>query len=299
MLLNIRRAAIMAAVFALVAAAQVKHEEDFIIMRGPGSPGPATMGFVSASMGVFEEKLIAGAPYSAEAVSEFVQTLGDGTRITRRSSTQCYRDGQGRTRRELGLAPLGGMSQTGEPPRHITIHDPVAKLVYMLNPADKTARKMPMPGEGGKAMAWVEHSESGSAGIKKEVFEKHIELRTASGQAGAIMYSEAPGQTEQLGKQTIEGVVCEGTRATRSIPAGQIGNDRPIQIVTERWYSPDLQTVVMSRITDPLNGDVTYKLTAINRAEPPADLFQIPADYTVMQANETKLIRRPAAKSKD
>ena len=80
----------------------------------------------------------------------------------------------------------------------------------------------------------------------------------------------------------MEGVQAEGTRTTMTIPAGQMGNDAPIQVVSERWYSADLQTVVMSRHSDPRVGETVYRLTNVSRAEPAPSLFQAPADYKVV-----------------
>jgi hypothetical protein len=88
---------------------------------------------------------------------------------------------------------------------------------------------------------------------------------------------------ESLGTQTINGISAEGTRITRTLAAGQIGNDRPIQIVFERWYSPDLQVLVKSTRTDPRFGTTTYTLTKVQRTEPAATLFTVPSDYTVQQ----------------
>jgi hypothetical protein len=88
---------------------------------------------------------------------------------------------------------------------------------------------------------------------------------------------------EELGKQNIEGVEAEGTRTTVTIPAGEIGNERAIEIVSERWYSPELQLVVMTRHSDPRSGETTYKLTNINRSEPAKSLFEVPADYTIKE----------------
>ncbi|HYE74880.1 MAG TPA: hypothetical protein VEF04_16185, partial [Blastocatellia bacterium] len=88
-------------------------------------------------------------------------------------------------------------------------------------------------------------------------------------------------KTEDLGKQTIEGVVCEGKRTIMTIPAGEIGNDRPIQTISEHWYSPELQVTVMSKTTDPRFGENSYRLQNIIRSEPSPSLFQIPSDYTV------------------
>jgi len=93
-------------------------------------------------------------------------------------------------------------------------------------------------------------------------------------------------QVEDLGTQTIAGVTAQGTRFTRTIPAGQIGNEKLISIVHERWYSNDLQTVVMSKRSDPWSGETTYTLTNINRTEPDASLFTVPSDYAVTQGHQ-------------
>ena len=88
---------------------------------------------------------------------------------------------------------------------------------------------------------------------------------------------------EDLGTQNIAGVSAQGTRITRTIPAGQMGNSKPISIVSERWYSSDLQMVVMSSHSDPRTGTSTYTLTNIQRTEPAASLFTVPSDYSVKQ----------------
>jgi hypothetical protein len=89
--------------------------------------------------------------------------------------------------------------------------------------------------------------------------------------------------SESLGSKVIEGVQADGTRRTVTIPAGRIGNDKPIQIVTERWYSNQLQAVVLSKRTDPRVGETIYRLTNISQAEPAATLFQVPAGYTIKE----------------
>src|SRR5262249_51399494 len=90
-------------------------------------------------------------------------------------------------------------------------------------------------------------------------------------------------QTEDLGNQTIGGIIAQGTRYTRTIPAGQIGNEKPITVVSETWFSPDLQMVVMKKHSDPRFGQTTYTLSNIQQKEPDASLFTVPADYTVRQ----------------
>jgi len=84
-----------------------------------------------------------------------------------------------------------------------------------------------------------------------------------------------------LGKQTLQGLEVDGTRTTVTIPAGAMGNAQPIQIVTEKWYSPALQVVVSMKRDDPRTGQTTYQLTGISQNEPVASLFQVPSDYKV------------------
>ena len=79
----------------------------------------------------------------------------------------------------------------------------------------------------------------------------------------------------------MNGFQAEGLRVTRTIPTGAIGNDKPIAVVTERWYSPDLQISVLTMHTDPMMGNVTTKLVNVNRGDPDASLFQVPSDYKI------------------
>jgi len=88
---------------------------------------------------------------------------------------------------------------------------------------------------------------------------------------------------EDLGAQTIEGVAATGTRMTITIPAGKIGNEGPIAIVDERWFSKDLQMVVMTKHSDPRSGETVYRLTNINRTEPDHSLFEVPGDYQIRE----------------
>jgi hypothetical protein len=91
-------------------------------------------------------------------------------------------------------------------------------------------------------------------------------------------------QEVALGNMFIEGVQAQGTRTTTTIPAGDIGNERPINIVDERWYSPDLQMTVMTKHSDPRSGETNFQLKNINRSSPPPNLFEVPSDYTVNTA---------------
>ena len=237
---------------------------------------------------------IAGAPYSADAVTERIQTLADGNRIVQSTSGSVARDSQGRVRRDEGLPGLA--SASGDAPHLILIVDPVAGVHWTLDPRNKIAMKMPfthtkgpdvgllVPPPPGAEKTWFVSSGSVAA-PNVQVFAK------TQGSS-----SDSSVAKTDLGIQTIEGVPAQGTRTTRTLPAGAVGNEQPILITTETWYSPDLKVLVLSKTSDPRMGDTTYKLSNIQRAEPPASLFQIPDDYTIKDQPATNLVFRDSKK---
>ena len=81
----------------------------------------------------------------------------------------------------------------------------------------------------------------------------------------------------------IEGVLCEGRRTTSTIIAGAAGNDLPITIVNEQWYSLELQVFVLTKQSDPRSGETIYRLANINRSEPDRALFEVQADYSIIE----------------
>ncbi|MFL6208077.1 MAG: energy transducer TonB [Pyrinomonadaceae bacterium] len=341
--------------------------------------------FISSEMN-FEGKVVKGAPYSAEAVNESVQTLADGNRIVRKSTTLLYRDSEGRMRREQDMNNVGPFATGSDAPRLIFINDPVAGVNYTLDTRTHIARKgmmyayaftttrpekigPPPPGEPpmgpppmgmgegppkppppgalrheatkrvepeyppiaraagaqGNVTVQVVIDEQGNVASARAI-SGHPLLQQAAVDAarqwvfkptvvdskpakvnGTIGFSfvmdrkegeplrpepplppKFPEAEESLGRQTIEGVAADGTRVTVTIPAGTMGNERPINIVTERWYSPELQTVVMTKHSDPRFGETTYRLTNINRSEPAHSLFEVPADFEIKQPGPEK-----------
>ena len=257
-------------------------------------PSDDSFFYVTSEMS-FDGKVVKGAPYSAQAVTEMVQTLSDGNRIVNKSTTSIYRDSEGRTRREQTLRAIGPFGAAGEPPQTIFINDPVAQMSYVLDARTHVARKMPSfrfqvrvepPAEGRKLSAAPEGPTAPALPDRGENNGNVYVMTTPPAPGGEGYRVEYHGggkraKAEPLGKQMIEGVEAEGTRTTVTIPAGEIGNDRAIEIVNERWYSPALQTVVMSRQSDPRFGETVYRLTDIDRSEPDKSLFEVPSDYTV------------------
>ncbi|HYA61963.1 MAG TPA: hypothetical protein VED66_02100 [Candidatus Sulfotelmatobacter sp.] len=215
-------------------------------------------------------KVVSGAPYSAVAVTETKQTLADGNTIDRKVQSNIFRDGQGRTRRETTFAGAGPLAASGQPRTAIMIHDPVASTAFVLHPDAKTAEQLPTRPGGPKRGANLQNR-----------FEARIQQEIANGTL----------KKEDLGVQTINGISAQGTRYTRTIPAGQVGNANPIMITNEQWYSPDLQVVVKSTRTDPRFGVTTYTLSNIQRTEPAATLFTVPSDYTVTQGKPRAMLR--------
>lgn len=114
-----------------------------------------------------------------------------------------------------------------------------------------------------------------------------VAVATMAPQQGGA-YTEAvkqkyPRKEESLGKQTMEGVEVEGVRYTTTIPAGEIGNEMPINMVTEKWTSDELKQVVFLKTSDPRFGETIYRLTSIVRENPDRSLFDVPADYTIRE----------------
>jgi hypothetical protein len=225
---------------------------------------------------------ITGAPYSAEQVTEHVQTLADGTHITQPPQTiKLYRDSVGRTRTER-TAPLppGPLGVGVQAPVFIDIADPAAGVRYTLESQSHTAHKVAMRAPAPPPPP----PPPGANGVQAA---RRLQLLPAlvPAQSGPVPQDQTSGPQfshESLGTQTIEGVLAEGSRTTVTYPMGAIGNDRPITTTSETWNSPELKMVVLSKNSDPRNGESTTRLTNISRAEPDASLFQVPPDYEVI-----------------
>ena len=294
---------------------QRQSQSEFFFDVGPLGPPMAFMQggdsfvFVSSEMS-FDGKVVKGAPYSALAVNESIQTLADGNRIVRKTTATVYRDSEGRTRREQTIGKIGPYASAGDPIQTIFINDPVAGVNFILDPNSRTARKIPAAKwiDAGSQDKLVRARESGPPapddGVTREI-KMRAAARAAEGigisvnQGGSLL--KPKGIKESLGKQMIEGVEAEGTRTTVTIAAGEIGNELPINMVSEQWYSPELQVIVMSRHSDPRSGETTYRLTNINRSEPVHSVFEVPADYTIKEAPNSDMkfrIERDLQKTK-
>lgn len=231
---------------------------------------------------------VQSAPYSASITNKSIQTLADGNHIVQTSIGTTARDSQGRTCRDAPLPTIGDLS--AKAPHLVFIEDPVTHTSYVLNLTNKTAQKIPEPPAAG--------DDSLAEGETRTFFEQMGSVATGSSPLAPLAIAVPNGlqakeqvSTENLGSQTMEGLLVNGVRTTRIVPAGQMGNAEPIKIVSEVWTSPDLKAVVYSKRSDPLMGEEIYQLTSIVRAEPDPSLFTIPADFTMIDGTEAIIYR--------
>jgi hypothetical protein len=249
-----------------------------------------------------ETRITKGAPYSGDAVTEFTQVLGDGNRIQRKTVTRTFRDSEGRTRRET-TNTVNGVEKVS-----VTIVDPVAGTSWVLDPDARTAvqsRSFVAAGAGGRgggagrgvgAGEPAPGARGGGGGDRGRAVPATAPptwntppgaAPTVAGVAPArIGEGDDQPAKEDLGQKSIEGVMAEGSRTTTTIAAGKIGNAQAIKVVSESWFSPDLQVLVMTRHSDPRSGETVYRLTNIIRGEQDRSLFEVPADYTIQDRRQ-------------
>jgi hypothetical protein len=261
-----------------------------LVIAGPGAAPPVVhlgQGFPGAS---FENSGLKGAPFRATTTTEFDQSLADGNRIRQSARGEIARDGEGRTRREMSIGAITPFADKAVGIRRVTLSDPIAGSNWLLDPEQKTATRYPLtpssgpaseggaivPADGGKRIRILRQDGPGAASSGTGGRQKRLFLFDPPSTDGS---SEPRG--EDLGTRNFDGVLARGTRHTTTIPVGRIGNERPLQIVDERWVSTELGITVMSRYSDPRLGTTTFRLTGIVRGEPDPALFRVPSDYRV------------------
>jgi len=235
--------------------------------RGGRPPGPPPAGFAGRGMEGFgmgslggPQSYVPGAPYSAVEVVQTVEPLADGNSITHKSQTIVHRDGQGRVRTEQTVTPPAASGK--QPYTVVTILDYVGGSRYVLDSSTMTAIQSPLrippsrPARGGAAQP---------AGRR--------------GPGGAE--SSAQIVRTNLNPQMVNGVMATGVHHLQTIAAGEIGNEKQIQVSRQMWTSTDLKVPVQIRSSDPRFGTTVMDLNNIVTAEPNASLFVVPAGYTV------------------
>jgi hypothetical protein len=250
-----------------------------------------------------ETDLVKSSPFCATITTEHTQVFADGNRIHTSEDSSICRDSAGRTRREADMNLLGAFPQKSVT-KLITITDPVAGVRYVLNTDEKIAHKMPISpfaistlraGTGAGHVGYV---------TKGQVTGGNVAYATQGGGSNVMFYrkigqdsSEAPPITETLGDQDIGGVHATGTRMTTTIPSGSLGNEQPILVTSETWYSPELKATVMTKHNEPWVGELKTQFTNVNRAEPDRSLFTIPGDYKIVNERGPQVHERQSTLS--
>jgi hypothetical protein len=248
-----------------------------LIAAGTARAQTADFLATDATMGL----IVRGQPFSADGLTTITQVLADGTRIEQSAPSRFFRDSEGRVRREQTILGLAALARPGQTQHVVTLADPVAHVTWSLYPERAAARRAPpsqreprgpisFGSRPGRTITFTTAAEPGTAGL-----------------------------WESLGTREVEGVAASGARTSRTIPTGSIGNDRPIEITTERWMAEELQVLLLSREHDPRTGTVEFRLTNIQRTEPPRELFTVPPDYRIIDAPPPLPLPSPPAKPID
>jgi hypothetical protein len=268
-----------------------------IVSGGDGELPPlgAKAGMVTMRVEDMDAEPVKAAPFCATITTEHTQTFADGNRIHTNDSSSLCRDSDGRTRREASLNLLGAASQSSAP-KLITIVDPVAGFRYMLDAESKTAHRMTIgpsaspkggginvvgqgaaPTKGEKMMIYQSVGTAGANMVVRDVGKDNVFFK----KAGQVADESVPA-TESLGDGTIDGIHATGTRITTTIPAGKMGNEQPILVTSERWYSPELKATVMTKHNDPWAGELKTQFINVNTSEPDSSLFSVSSDYKIV-----------------
>jgi len=209
-----------------------------------------------------------GIPYSADRISENVRTLADGTHVKHSDGTEHWaRDSQGRTRIERPI---------NSGPTLTEIVDPVTGFGYIVDEQNQVTHRIAMQGQRPRPRKKIQKAE-GCVDATAPASNGPVTVNT----------SEIQISFETLCPQSIDGLMAEGTRQITVRPVGSNGNDRPITIITETWYSPELKLTVLLKNSSPTTGETVIRMTNISRSEPNPALFQPPSAYKIVDEQDS------------
>jgi hypothetical protein len=230
-----------------------------------------TLAASAGSMLAEDPPAVAGAPFSGVMNMQSATNFADGNRIVRTNTVRYFRDGQGRTRTERqGLNIMQGSPALGGPV--VTISDPVSSMQAHLFTTQQTASVVKLP-----RGVPVSRTATVSACNGEDI--PPFALMGMGMAIGAGQYTEASTSTASLGQKVVNGLTATGCRIVRTIPAGVLGNEKPITSTTDQWVSSELGMTVQLSETSSLGGSVTMNLEQVVQSEPDASLFVVPANY--------------------
>jgi len=213
---------------------------------------------------------ITGAPYAAEQVSEFVETIPNGTRIGHVSKEWLYRDFEGRVRVERSMV---NFTDVDAPFRFVQIVDQIAGYQYFLDPVNRVAHRITVPPV---TPDMVPPAIPSIADLSSKSFHQDT-LRTGIAVQDALQIT-----TESLGTRWIEGILARGTQTTMRATGASFGNDHSMIRRTEAWVSEELKVLVLTKREDPKYGDMVTTMHNYRSINPDPGLFRAPPDYTIV-----------------
>ena len=213
---------------------------------------------------------ISGAPFSGVMNMQSATNFADGNRIVRTNTVRYFRDGQGRTRTERPGLNMQDFSPAGGP--IVTISDPVSGKQIHMFPGQQSASVINLP-------RGVPVSQPATVSACNGENIPPFALMGMGMAIGAGQYTEASTSTTSLGQKVVNGFNATGCRIVRTIPAGVLGNEKPINSTTDQWVSSELGMTVQLSEKSSLGGSVTMNLEQTVLAEPDASLFAVPANY--------------------
>ena len=268
-------------------AMTLSHRQTAAENRSSLKPSPTTASQVKRTVRgaqfqgeilAFERKRVKREPLSATLL---IEETPEGSSETRTTTSLIYRDAEGRTRRDQMRANSANTVET------TTITDPVAGFAYELKHSDSTARRMRLSPQTDEKTRDAMAAMRNSIAAKERAGSYQILPVPADGspkelRPKGVSIVSGGSKSEALGEKDIEGVATEGTRTIVTIPARTMGNERAMDIVTERWYSSNLNTVVLMERLDPRFGRSVLRLTGLLRTEPAVSLFSVPGKYKIL-----------------
>jgi beta-lactamase regulating signal transducer with metallopeptidase domain len=209
---------------------------------------------------------VTAAPYSAVATQQITREFTDGNRMARTTRvTRYYRDSAGRARVEREFSQQSAGPKAELQIVAVEIYDPIKGERYLLSPQTKTAEV-----QKDRAASHLSHRPFTPPGI-------------IAYWGGLVIGPDEHGwsEPESLGEQVMEGVRVVGTRRVYTLAAGTVGNEKPIGMTIEQWFSPELGVIVSKTNQGTTGGGASYRLDHIVQGEPDPGLFVVPADYTL------------------
>jgi uncharacterized protein YecT (DUF1311 family) len=198
--------------------------------------------------------LVAGQPFHARIPVHVTRVLPDGTTVEQKYYTLAARDGAGREYRE-GRDVVPSDSDREPPLMSTTVYDPKTSLRTNCNPVRRVCQQFTFDPTSHPVDEPVGPSSDGKSVLTRE----------------------------DLGKKTMDGVEVVGTRETRTFAPGAFGNDKPVVVTKEYWYSPQLQFDLSLTRIDPRNGTQKLEVTDLKLGEPGPEWFALPDGYRIVQ----------------